>query len=193
VSSSSDLRASKRALRDQVRALRDALPAHERVRRSEEISRRLFSIEAVAEAATVMAFSSFASEVETKPIIERLVREGRRVALPRVESGEIVAARYRPGEPVRTATFGASEPTGAEILAPEEIDVVVTPGLAFDRRGRRVGYGRGFYDRFLARTGTTTARIGICFSVQLVGDVPYGETDLAVDIVVTEDEVVRCR
>ena len=193
MSGSADLRARKRALRERVRMLRDALPAQERARRSEEISRRLFSLEAVAGAATVMVFSAFGSEVETEPIIERLAREGRRVALPRVEGGEIVAVRYRPGDPVRTASFGASEPTGSEILAPEEIDVVVTPGLAFDRRGHRVGYGGGFYDRFLARAGAGTPRIGVCFAVQLVEEVPHGEPDLAVDVVVTEDEIVRCR
>lgn len=193
MSGSADLRARKRALREQVRARRDALPAHERVRRSEEISRRLFSLEAVAGAATVMAFSSFGSEVETRPIIERLAREGCRVALPRIEGGEIVAVGYQPGEPVRTASFGASEPAGGQILAPEEIDIVVTPGLAFDRSGHRVGYGGGFYDRFLTRVGAATPRIGVCFAVQLVEEVPHGETDLTVDVVVTEDEVIRCR
>lgn len=153
---------------------------------SEEVAANVLALPAVADATTVMAFSSFGSEVDTGPIIERLERDGRRVALPRVEGRDIVAVSYRSDDRVRPTSFGAIEPAGGEKLAPGEIDVVIVPGLAFDRSGHRVGYGRGFYDRFLDTLRPDALTVGICFSVQLVDEVPHGQGDRPVDLVMTE-------
>jgi 5-formyltetrahydrofolate cyclo-ligase len=183
---SADLKRQKRALRREARALRDGLSSGERERMSEEVAGKVLALPAVADATTVMAFSSFGSEVDTGPIIGRLERDGRRVALPRVEGRDIVAVAYRSGDRVRPTSFGATEPAGGEKVAPEEIDVVIVPGLAFDRSGHRVGYGRGFYDRFLAGLRPDALTIGICFSIQLVNEVPHGRGDRPVDLVMTE-------
>ena len=158
---------------------------------SKEVAANVLALPAVADAATVMAFSSFGSEVDTGPIIERLERDGRRVALPRVEGRDIVAVAYRSGDVVKPSSFGALEPAGGEKVAPEEIDVVIVPGLAFDRSGHRVGYGRGFYDRFLGALPPDALTVGICFSVQLVDEVPHGRGDRPVGLVVTEHGVER--
>ena len=154
---------------------------------SDEVARKVLALPAVVDARTVMAFSSFGSEVDTGPIIERLERDGRRVALPRMEGRIIVAVAYRSGDPVKPSSYGALEPAGGEKVAPQEIDVVIVPGLAFDRSGHRVGYGRGFYDRFLGALRPDALTVGICFSVQLVDEVPHGRGDRPVDVVVTED------
>ena len=74
---------------------------------------------------------------------------------------------------------------------PEKIDVVVSPGLAFDRRGHRLGYGGGYYDRYLARLHAHASRVGIGFAVQLLDEVPAEETDQPVDVVVTDRGVIR--
>jgi 5-formyltetrahydrofolate cyclo-ligase len=188
--SSEDLKRRKRALRREARARRDTLPPEERERLSEAVARNLLELPAVADASTVMAFSSFGSEVETGPIIERLTRDGRRVALPRVEGRSIVPVAYRSGDPVKPAPFGALEPATGDPVLPEEIDVVIVPGLAFDRRGQRVGYGRGFYDRFLGRLRPDALKVGICFTAQVVDEVPHGRGDRPVDVLVTEEGAV---
>lgn len=184
--SPSDLKRAKRALRREARARRDGLSPGERARMSGEVARNVLALPAVVDATTVMAFSSFGSEVDTAPIIERLERDGRRVALPRVEGLNIVAVAYRPGDQVKPSSFGAPEPAAGEKVAPGQIDVVIVPGLAFDRAGHRVGYGRGFYDRFLATLRPDALTVGICFFVQLVDEVPHGRGDRPVDLVVTE-------
>ena len=183
---SADLKRQKRALRREARARRDGLSPEERERMSDEVAENVVALPAVADATTVMAFSSFGSEVDTGPIIERLERDGRRVSLPRVEGRDIVAVAYRSGDRVIPTSFGAMEPAGGEKVAPEEIDLVIVPGLAFDRSGHRVGYGRGFYDRYLAALRPDALTVGICFSVQLVDEVPQGRSDRPVDLVVTE-------
>jgi 5-formyltetrahydrofolate cyclo-ligase len=193
VSAADRLKRDKRALRRRVLALRDAIPPDERERRSAEVARRLFELPEMGDARTVMAFSSFGSEVDTAPILERLVTEGRHVVLPRVVDGELEPVTYRPGAAMREASFGALEPVDADAVPPEGIEVVLTPGVAFDRRGYRVGYGGGFYDRFFRRTRGVVLKAAIGFDVQLVDEVPHGRPDVPVDLVVTDGGVIRCR
>jgi 5-formyltetrahydrofolate cyclo-ligase len=137
-----------------------------------------------------MAFSSFGSEVETAPILERLSSRGARVILPRVEGSDIEAVAFHPGDPVRRARYGALEPSGGAVVPRDEIDVVIVPGLAFEHRGYRVGYGGGFYDRFLRRLRPDAVAIGVGFSAQIVEEVPHDSDDKPVDMVVTEQGIV---
>lgn len=185
------LKQAKRELRRTVLARRDAIPARERAERSRRIADRVLALPEVLEARTATVFWSFGSEVETAPLIERLHGAGARVALPRIESGDLVAVVYAPGDPTRPTPFGAMEPAGGEIAEVDEIDVVVAPGVAFDRGGRRVGYGGGFYDRFLVRLRFGVPVISIAFALQVVDEVPQGRMDRRVDAIVTEDEVIR--
>lgn len=185
------LRQRKRALRRAVVERRGRLSADERAEKSEAIASRVLSLPEVRAAGTVMAFWSFGSEVETSPLIERLHGAGKRVLLPRTDADEVAAVGYAPGDPVVATSFGAMEPAGPEVVRPEEVDVVIAPGVAFDRRGARVGYGGGFYDRFLSRTRPDAPVVAIAFSVQIVDEVPEGRGDRRVDAIVTEDEVIR--
>jgi 5-formyltetrahydrofolate cyclo-ligase len=187
------LKEHKRALRREIVERRDALPAERRRAASRRIADRVLGLPDVVGAGTVMAFWSFGSEVQTAELLERLHRAGKRVALPRVEEGEVVAVAYAPGGPVTAAHFGAMEPLGADVVPPEDVDVVLVPGVAFDRRGARVGYGGGFYDRFLPRRRPGVPAIAIAFSVQLVDEVPEGGMDRRVDAIVTENELITCR
>lgn len=185
------LKQQKRALRREMLVRRDAMPQRDRAERSGRIAERLLALPEVAEARTVMAFSSFGSEVDTEPILDGLIARGVRLCLPRISGGEIEAVGYRPGEAVITSAFGALEPAAGPVLADIELDAVVTPGVAFDRRGFRVGYGGGYYDRLFRRTRPDTFRVAIGFQVQAVEAVPRGTTDLPVDALVTEEGVTR--
>ena len=189
---SGDLKRAKRALRSEVRAARDAMPADERDRASRAIAERMLALEEIERAARVMAFWSFGSEVDTAPLIDALHGRGVQVVLPRIVDGHLEPRAYAPGDPVIETAFGAWEPSGGERLDPSMIDVVVTPAVVFDRSGRRVGYGGGFYDRFFPLTDAVRAGVG--YDLQLIDqDLPSGHFDLRLDIVVTESEVLRFR
>jgi len=186
------LKQRKRALRRAVIERRDALDPADRAARSERIAERVLGLPELGGADTVMGFWSFGSEVETAPLLERLHAAGTRVVLPRVEGDHVVAVVYGRGDEVVAASFGAMEPTGAEVVEPVDIDVVIVPGVAFDRSGHRVGYGGGFYDRFLPRTRPGVPGVAVAFADQIVDEpVPRGAFDLPVDAIVTEDEVIR--
>ena len=190
---STELKRAKRAIRAEIRAARDALAPDERARCSLLIRDRFLALPELEEVRTVMLFWSFGSEVDTAPLVGSLVERGHRAVLPRIVGGELEPRTYRPGDPVSLTSFGASEPTGGEVLEPSALDIVVTPALAFDRSGRRVGYGGGYYDRFLDRVRPESRRIGLAFDLQLMeGELPVGHFDLPVDVIVTGSEVVRC-
>jgi 5-formyltetrahydrofolate cyclo-ligase len=187
------LKQAKRALRREVLAVRDALPPEDRRARSEAIAPRFLALPEVADAGTVMAFWSFGSEVDTAPLIERLLADGRTTAMPRIEGTHVVPVAYRPGDEVRETSFGAFEPLEGRVLDATDLDLVVVPGVAFDDAGRRVGYGGGFYDRLLPGLRPGVPAIALAFSVQLVPEVPTGGMDSRVDAIVTEGKVIRCR
>jgi 5-formyltetrahydrofolate cyclo-ligase len=182
----------KRDLRRAVLERRDALSPEERRVKSGAIVERLLHLPELRSARTVMAFWSFGSEVETTALIERLHAGGKRVVLPRVEARSVVAVVYEPGDPTAATAFGAMEPERVETVDPTEIDAVIAPGVAFDRRGMRMGYGGGFYDRFLERIRPEVPVIAVAFGLQVVDEVAHGDGDRRVDTVVTEDEVVVC-
>jgi 5-formyltetrahydrofolate cyclo-ligase len=189
-----ELKKAKRDVRRTVLAARDALGEAERIARSTAIHDRFLGLPEVARAAVVMLFWSFGSEVSTFPLIERLHARGTRVALPRIRgSQELETVGHVPGDPVRETSFGAHEPAGGSVLDPSSIDLVVTPGVAFDGSGRRVGYGGGFYDRFLLLTRPDAPRVALAFDLQVLDDgLPAGAFDLRVDLIVTETRTIRC-
>jgi 5-formyltetrahydrofolate cyclo-ligase len=194
VVSSGDLKRAKRAIRNEVRAARDAMTPRERERASLAIVDRVAALDEVERAGTAMMFWSFGSEVDTTPLIDALHARGIQVALPRIVRGDLEARAYAPGDPVTETAFGAWEPSDGAILDPSAIDIVVTPAVAFDRSGRRVGYGGGFYDRFFLLTRPDAMRVGVGFDLQLIdGNLPSGRFDLGLDALVTEVEVLRFR
>jgi 5-formyltetrahydrofolate cyclo-ligase len=188
---SAELKRAKRAVRAEVLSRRDALDPVDRAAMGELIVTRFLGLRELRRPRAVMAFWSFGSEVPMDPLIARLVEAGVTVALPRIVDGRLEPRTWRPGEPVTETHFGAREPEGGRVLEPSEIDVVATPGVAFDRAGGRVGYGGGFYDRFLPLT--PALRAAVAFGVQLVDrPLPGGPFDLPVHAIVTETETIRC-
>lgn len=184
------LKRAKRQIRRTVLEERDALSPGVRAERGVRIARRVVELPEVRDVRAVMLFSSFGSEVPTAPLIERLRERGIIVALPRIEAGELIPVAYTPGDPVRTASFGALEPIGPNGLEPATLDMVGVPGVAFDRLGGRVGYGGGYYDRFLR--ALPAFRVGIAFGLQVIEDpLPAGRFDLPVQVIVTEEETIR--
>jgi 5-formyltetrahydrofolate cyclo-ligase len=184
-------RRQKSELRRRMRELREAIPPDERARRSRALGDRLFALPEVRGARTVLLFSSFGAEVDTAPMIERAHAEGRRVLLPYLEGPAMEVAEHAAGDELVPSSYGAGEPARRVPADPAEVDAVIAPGLAFDWAGRRLGYGGGYYDRWLRRLRSDAARIGICFSQQVVDRVPSGSSDERVHLLVTEHEVIR--
>ncbi len=171
--------AAKAELRRAARLRRDALDEAHRLDGSARVCAHLAPLVAGAEA--VMAFVAMGSEVDLAAIGPTV--------LPRVEGPDLVPVAWGPGQELARSRFGVLEPTGPG-LDPHRIDVVCVPGLAFDRHGYRVGYGKGFYDRFLPRLRPDAVVVGVCFAAQVVDEVPHDTFDVPVPRLVTEQGAV---
>jgi len=196
-----DLAGEKRALRKRILALRDALSADERQQKSNAIQARLFSLPRFAAAQTVALFVSFKSEVLTESIIRGAFSLSKVIAVPVTDltrkqlslsrlmdfDADLVPGTWRILEP---------KPGCIRPVALNEPDLVITPGAAFDRQGRRLGYGGGFYDGLLKSMTVRKPAIALAlaFALQIVDEVPFDPShDQPVDMIITEDEIIDCK
>ena len=185
---------SKEALRSTFRVRRSALPKEERARADLRIASRLLELPEVVRADCVFTYLSFGSEVDTRFVITRCWEMGKRVCLPRCAAGYTLTWHaVEDLDHLVRSRFGMEEPAaGAPQAQPagSVYSVALVPGLAFDRRGFRLGYGGGYYDRFLpAFSGVS---IGLCRSDLLSDELPsLSEYDYPVDLVVTDNEAIR--
>jgi 5-formyltetrahydrofolate cyclo-ligase len=177
---------TKQQLRTQMRAARSAIP--DRAERTPALWDSVVRHCHEVGAHIVMAFVGVGSEPDTSGLIERLAGDGFLVALPRVEDDCIVAVVHDIADRTGVLTpgrYGIPAPLGPPI-DPTTIDVVIVPGLAFTRDGRRLGQGGGFYDRFLPSLGERCVTIGVCFAEQIVDDLVTEPHDQYLDIVLTD-------
>jgi 5-formyltetrahydrofolate cyclo-ligase len=134
------------------------------------------------------------SEVDTTNLIEHLLRQEQRVVLPLVDFQEHLLQHYyiQSLNDVIAGAFGIREPDVRVCVRAKtsDLDIVIVPGVAFDRRGHRLGSGHGYYDRFLAEI--ESLRVGLAFGAQIVDEVPVNDYDQAMDFIVTEGEIISC-
>ncbi len=158
--------------------VRDMVDDH--LMRSVQLWAKVAELDEYRRANNVMAFVGFNGEPDTDPLFARLGVEGKRLLLPRVEPTGIVAVDG--DSPMSVSNFGVSEPIGPPVGL-DEIDFVIVPGLAFTVAGDRLGYGQGYYDRFLPTVSAPSA--GVCFVDQLVDEMPLTAHDVRVDMVIS--------
>jgi 5-formyltetrahydrofolate cyclo-ligase len=188
-----DPRTAKRRLRDEAAALRRGMSPREVETRSAVIQEALLALEEYAAARVVHAYVGVkGNEVRTDRLLLETLRSGRRLAVPRVDGDELAHHEIRAMSELRASRFGLLEPApDAPRVDPSELDLVVVPGVAFDRAGNRLGLGRGYYDRFLA--GIDAPAAALLYRTQLVDVVPAGPRDVPVDLLVTDTGVLRAR
>ena len=185
----------KQRLREERLAAREALSEQERVRLDDCITQKLLATSEYTEATTVLTYVSVSSEVSTRMFIECALRDGKTVAVPRCLPGhclEFVAITSL--DQLIAAPFGLLEPPKElPALTEEQMDasICIVPALLVDTKGNRLGYGAGFYDRFLS----TYPGKKICLAYQQNLSqtmLPHTASDVAVDVVITESDVLTC-
>jgi 5-formyltetrahydrofolate cyclo-ligase len=180
----------KKLLRKQAVEARDSLSQEERQTKSREIGTRLFRLPEYHAASCILFFASFRSEVDTLPMIQQALAEGKRVILPKVKGKDLELFKIKDFEDDTVpGTWGISEPHKKNPVMLDAVDLIIVPGLAFDEQCNRLGYGAGFYDRLLANY--TGAAIAIAFEKQIVLQVPVTAGDLPVSKIVTEKRIIE--
>ena len=175
----------KRALRRIIGEKKRAMSAREIEARSAVLAEKLCRTDAYRAARSLYCYLSFNQEVRTRPVIERAWADGKRVAVPKVIGDEIRFIWLNGFGELSDGSFGIPEPVNSTPLADDASALILVPGLAFDRRGHRVGYGGGYYDRWLAaHPGHPT--IALCYDFQLLESIETEAHDIRVDTVITE-------
>ena len=140
---------------------------------------------------TIFAYAPTPDEIQIDPLLEKLVSNGNRVAIPFITSKtEMVAARIDSISNLVNGKYGIRSTREINLIAPDEIDLIIVPGAGFDRSGNRLGLGAGFYDRFLQKT-PRALKIALAFQFQIVDKIPVESHDQKIDAIVTSEGVIR--
>jgi len=184
----------KPTMRKQIRRRLSALSPEALSDKSRLACDHLVGLAEFRAAQVVMAFLPMAEEPDTTQVILKAWRQGKTVLAPKVnwDKRHIIAAEITSlNEGLGRGKFGILEPVESFPHPSEQIDFVLVPGMAFDRKGGRLGRGGGFYDRFLAGAKLRAAACGFAFAEQVVEDLPREAHDREVDILVTDEDILR--
>lgn len=149
---------------------------------SDAVVDAFLSLDEYKNAKCIMTYVSFNDEVDTFKIIDDAINKGKRVAVPKVLGDDMFASEINSLNDLEAGRFGILEPKSFKEIS--NIDICIVPGLAFDKKLNRLGYGKGYYDRFLA--GLNVLKIGLCYIDSVLDEIPVYETDIAMDLIVTE-------
>jgi len=184
----------KNLRREQMRALRRQLDPAWKAAASQTIVSRLEALPIFQQARVVHTYVAWRNEVDTHDLLRRLLQKGRRVAVPKVEpaTGHLQHYFIADFSELQEGAFGILEPPSdlSRLAAPSQIDIVLVPGLAFDRAGNRLGMGKGHYDRFLAEGHAP--KIALAYDFQLIEKLPVAAHDQRVAMIITEKNVISC-
>jgi len=183
----------KKLLRDHARTLRASLSMAEIEEKSGLICSRL--LEVLDGTDPIMVYASKPLEVNTKVLIRNLISRGKIVVVPLIEkeTKTLRLSYLEDPDVLQESTFHVPEPVGHELPALAlDVKAAIIPLLAFDKKGNRLGYGAGYYDRFLS-SYPHLIRIGIAFACQEVEEIPADVTDASLDIIITDTSIIRCR
>lgn len=178
------------SLRDRLRAQRAALCEDRQRADAQRVCERIKALAAYRRARVVMAYVAARGELSLRDVLLDVLASGRRLALPRCEGKGILRACIVPDlAALERGAYGIfAPPAEAETAPPAQIDLILTPGTAFDRMGHRIGQGGGYYDRFLP--ATRALRVGVCHDFALLDEIPSEPHDARMDVIVTPSRTI---
>lgn len=183
---------TKQEIRAEVREKKRQMTKEEIESRSRKIFEKLEQTKAFLESDTIFLYVSYNQEVDTKTWMEHLFQMGKKVAVPRVEDGEIAFYYISSKDQLEPGYQGILEPVTTE-CADGKDGMLLMPGLAFDRFMHRCGYGGGFYDRYIKRNAhTSLIKVAVAYSFQIYEQIPVEEHDERIDMLISEQEIVKC-
>ena len=182
----------KKDLRKIILNKRNSIDNNTKEEMDREIFNKLINLDLYKEAKIIFIYLSFGSEIDTKPIIDRALEEGKEVYIPKVYkiNKEMRAIRLNTFEDLEKNSMGILEPKDDfNFIAKEKIDLIIVPGAVFDFKGNRIGYGGGYYDRFLSNIKDKRNKIVLAYNLQIVDNIEAEEHDIKVDYIITNSRI----
>lgn len=190
-----DIRPIKKKMRATAREMRSSMSPNDKLMLDRKIKNKLLNLWAVRETKTVLCYVSTDIEVDTREFINSLLQNGKRVAVPRCEGEKSEMNFYYINSlsELSPGSFGVYEPDPQKcvMVGKTEDSVCIVPAFMFDKNGYRLGYGKGYYDRYLSRYKGSA--IGICYEENLQAELFHGKYDRQVDLIVTDKQIITVR
>ncbi len=182
----------KKQLRTLIKQRRSTLSVASRAKMSQQIIQFLHEIDEFNHAKSIFCYISYLDEVDTQPLISQFLEQKLALAVPKIMGKtEMLAIPLKDLSDLESDKMGILTPKSNQ-AANYNFDVVITPGLGFTERGDRLGYGRGYYDRWFSKNKVKT-KIGVAFEVQIVDELPLEKTDMPLDMLITEKRIIDLR
>ena len=181
----------KRSIRAQFLAERKALSKEFCLDSSRQAQQRLLSEDVFAKAKVLALYSEIHNEVSTGLVAKQALELGKTLVFPRVCGNELEFVVVDDLSKLTHGAFGVLEPQCREMVDPAALDLVVVPGVVFDTKGHRLGYGRGYYDRALTRCSQECTKVGFAYDFQLVEELPSVEHDEELSMLITEERILK--
>jgi 5-formyltetrahydrofolate cyclo-ligase len=179
----------KNRLRTAIKSKRDLLTRQEIDKSSKIIKDKLFSLPGYKKSKTILYYVSFGSEVNTHDMIMESLQT-KSVVVPKLAEKGLSLSKISSFHDLDTGAYGILEPKRLKIIDEKEIDLIIVPGIAFDKNLHRIGFGHGNYDSLLKKF-PNVEKVALAFSVQIVDRVPEEKHDIKVDKIITEEEIIQ--
>ena len=180
----------KKKTRDRIKKLRLNLTKEQVIEESELIYNKIIDSKIFESAKVIMSYMSFQNEIATEKINDYIISCGKKLLLPKMLDREIIKAIEYTGKFKIDNSFGIKEPVGE--IYNGDIDLIIVPGVVFDREGNRIGYGRGYYDRFL-KLYPRARKISLAYEFQIIDNLEVEEHDEKIDEIVTKNNIIRIK
>ena len=184
----------KDTIRNKILNQRKEMSVEEVNKKSVLIQERLYATQHYDSARTIMTYVDIQNEVETRSIISRALQEGKNIVVPVCGPDySLLPIKIDSFDELESGTMGILEPRKRKsIVEARKLDLILVPGIAFDREGNRLGYGLSYYDRFMENLSPSTVTIALAYEFQVVPQVPVEGHDQKVNMIITENEIIKC-
>jgi 5-formyltetrahydrofolate cyclo-ligase len=181
----------KRSIRQEVLARRKALSAEDCRLASSQVQQFFLASMQYQQASCIIIYAPIHNEVATQMIVHHALGTGKQVGFPVVVGQTMVFRGIQADAAMQRGAFGILEPcSGGELLLPDQADIIVVPGVAFDEQGHRIGYGKGYYDKTIHHVEGQGKLVGFCYEFQVVESIAGQSHDVKMDCVITEKRII---
>jgi len=186
----------KERIRKELMRIRNDLSELEVLEKSKQIKKRLFAMDKFEQASTILFYVSYDNEVYTHDMIKEGISNRKNVIVPisDKENRRLILSQLNNWNSLESGSYGILEPRKEQIkeISIDKVDLVIVPGVGFDKRGYRIGHGKGYYDGLL-RNSKNVLHIGLAFELQIADRIPTEDHDLPVHKIITEKRIIECR
>ena len=184
---------SKKELRKRILSIRNNMPGEDVVNNSRIIRDKIIGLDVYKQSKVIFIYMDFKNEVMTSDLIKHMLSEKKRVVVPYTDtiSTVLIPSEITGESDLKLNSFGYSEPKKVSPVNIEEIDLVIVPGLVFDKNLNRIGFGKGYYDRILNKLKASARKVAVAHDFQVLEEIPAEEHDVKMDMIITEKSIMK--